>query len=276
MHKPEEFYIGWQQKAPGSFARTVRRFVLTVGVVTTLAAIALVITQQGFVDSVFELGKITEVEGILVKHPVPMLKVAKGFQNGQRPQSVLLIGFGKHGAEKDIELMETAQGKELDGQTVKLRGTRIYYDGKAALELTEGTAAFVGFGQSSYVPPGLRQSLGDVRLLGEILDPKCALGVMKPGYGKPHRSCAVRCLAGGIPPVLRVRNKEGESRYVLVLGLEGQQINDQLLPFVADQIRICGELEQTDDWLVLRTRGAKDILRLQPHWMKGEIPLCGN
>lgn len=276
MHQPEEFYIGWQEKAPDSFARTVRRFIGIVAILTTGTAIALVATQRGFAGSVFELGKITEVEGMLVKQPVPMLKVAEGFGNGRQPQSVLLIGFGKHGAEKDIEAIEAIQGKELDGQNVKLRGTRIYYEGKAALELTEGLDAFVGFGQSSYAPPARRQPLGDVRLLGEILDPKCALGVMKPGYGKPHRSCAVRCIAGGIPPVLRVRNREGESRYVLILGPDGRKINEDLLPFVADQVRICGELEQIDDWLVLRIQGPQSILRLQPHWMKGEIPLCSN
>jgi hypothetical protein len=276
MKKTEEFYIGWQEKAPDSFARTLRRFVLIIGILTTLMAGALVVSQVGFADSVFELGTITEVEGVLVKHPVPMLKVAQGFGNGRQPQSILLIGFGKHGAEKDIAAMEAARGDELDGQTVQLRGTRIYYDGKAALELTEGSKAFVGFGQSSYTPPDRRQALGEVRLLGEILDPKCALGVMKPGYGKTHRSCAVRCISGGIPPVLRVRNREGESRYVLVLGPDGRKINKDLLPFVADQIRICGELEQIDDWLVLRIQGPKSILRLQPHWMNGEIPLCSN
>ena len=188
----------------------------------------------------------------------------------------MLIGFGKHGAEKDIEAIEEIQERNLDGQTVKLRGTRIYYDGKAALELTEGTEAFVGVGTPLAMPSPINQSMGDVRLFGEILDPKCALGVMKPGYGKPHRSCAVRCISGGIPPILKSQDQEGNTEYVLVLGTNGEKINDQVLPFVADQIRICGRLEQVDDWLVLYTEGAESILRLQPYWMEGEIPMCSN
>jgi hypothetical protein len=45
---------------------------------------------------------------------------------------------------------------------------------------------------------------------------------------------------------------------------------------VADQVLICGRLEQKDDWLVLYINPVKDILRLQPYWMDGEIPLCGD
>lgn len=270
----EEFYIGWQEKAPPSYARQSRRFIYTTGIITAIVAIALVLSQKGFVDSVFELGKITEVEGVLIKSPVPMLKVAEGFSNGQKPQSILLIGFGKFGAEKDIAAIEEVQDIDLEGQTVKLRGTRIFYDGKAALELTEGVNAFVSLGESESTIISERRPLGDVRLLGEILDPKCALGVMKPGYGKPHRSCAVRCISGGIPPILRARDQDGKTKYALVLGPNGEKINEELLPFVADQIRICGQLEQIDDWLVLYTEGSESILRLQPFWMEGEIPMC--
>lgn len=272
----EEFYIGWQEKAPVSYARATRRFIWFItGLITVIAAL-LVLSQKGFVNAVFELGKITEIEGVLVKSPFPMLKVAEGFGGWDAPQSILLIGFGKHGAEKDIEAIETVQGKDLEGQTVKLRGTRIYYDGKAALELTEGVEAFVGLGALKPLPSSAPELMGNVRLLGEILDPKCALGVMKPGYGKTHRSCAVRCISGGIPPILRARDQEGNTRYTLVLGPNGEKINEEILPFVADQIRICGRLEQIDDWLVLYIEGAENILRLQPHWMEGDIPLCSN
>ena len=44
------------------------------------------------------------------------------------------------------------------------------------------------------------QVLADnVTLKGEIIDPKCYLGAMKPGGGKTHKACAMRCIAGGIP-----------------------------------------------------------------------------
>jgi len=50
----------------------------------------------------------------------------------------------------------------------------------------------------------------------------------------------------------------------------------EILVFVADQVSICGRLEQNNDWLVLYTNPSNDILRLQPFWMEGEVPLCGN
>ena len=151
----------------------------------------------------------------------------------------------------------------------------IYHKGKTLLELTKGEAAFISKVDSSSNYNVVQSSLGLVSLIGEILDPKCALGVMKPGYGKPHRSCAVRCLSGGIPTVFRITNQEGAENYCLLLGSNGEKINEAVLPQVADQVRICGQLEQQDDWLVLYADAGTDILTLQPYWAKEDIPMCG-
>ena len=190
-------------------------------------------------------------------------------------KSILLVGFGKMGAEKDIGLMEKKEGTKLYGAHVKFKGTRIYHDGKELLELTEGVNSFL---EKSTIPAmhlDIKKEKGSVTLRGEIYDPKCAFGVMKPGYGKPHRSCAVRCISGGIPPVLKMTNKNGEANYCLLVGPNGEAINQLVLEYVADQIQICGELKEEDDWLVLYTDPTADILRLQPHFIEGEIPLCG-
>lgn len=57
------------------------------------------------------------------------------------------------------------------------------------------------------------ESLGEFTLQGEIVDSKCYLGVMRPGNTKTHRACAVRCIAGGVPPVLLVRDAQGDAMY---------------------------------------------------------------
>ena len=49
------------------------------------------------------------------------------------------------------------------------------------------------------------ESLGKQTFVGEIVDSKCFLGVMNPGRLTPHRACAIRCISGGVPPVLLVR-----------------------------------------------------------------------
>ena len=152
----------------------------------------------------------------------------------------------------------------------------IYYDGKAALELTESSNAFSGWGDHSISWSQKKQNLGNIKLRGEIYDSKCALGVMKPGYGKPHRSCAIRCIAGGIPPILRVANKTGTANYFLLLDKNGKPVNNQVLDFVADQVQICGRLEQQDDWMAVYLDPAKDIIRLQHHSIEGAAILCGD
>ena len=277
IRQKNSFYIGWQEQAPPDFARASRRFIALVLAVSILTAVLLVFGQRGFADSVFELGRITAHEGILVKAPAPMLKIQDGKDANGKPlfKSILLIGFGKKGAEATLAAIEADQGQALEGRAVQLKGTLIYYDGKTALELTEGKDAFGGFLErpAAYAPEYV--ALGDVRLRGEILDPKCALGVMKPGYGKPHRSCAVRCISGGIPPVLRITNKAGETNYCIVFGENGQPANSQLLEYLADQVQLCGRLERQDDWLVLYTNPETDIYRLKPYWMEGDVPLCG-
>jgi hypothetical protein len=270
------FYIGWHEKAPKPYARTVGRFVGATLILVVLTAALLVLTQRGFVNSVFELGTLSTHEGLLVKKPVPMLKVQTGINANGTPEynSMLLIGFGKFGAEATLAEIEEEQEQDLEGKTIQLEGTLIHYQGKRALELTKGAAAFAGFGENTSRYQLKKTEIGDVSLRGEILDPKCALGVMKPGYGKPHRSCAVRCLSGGIPPVMRISNQNGATNYCIVVGEDGQLVNQELLDYVADQVQLCGRLEQQDDWLVLYTNPASDLNRLKPYWMSGEVPMC--
>jgi hypothetical protein len=95
--------------------------------------------------------------------------------------------------------------------------------------------------------------LGTRRLTGEILDPKCYFGVMKPGYGKPHRDCAIRCIAGGISPVFRTRSESGETNYYLILDEEGNKMNDALKDFVAEPVSLTARVVQYDDWIILYT-----------------------
>ncbi|MFT5168686.1 MAG: hypothetical protein ACI8P3_003931 [Saprospiraceae bacterium] len=277
MNRKDDFYIGWQDKAPESHSTKTKHFVWLLFVIVPLVAAILVLSQKGFTAAVFEYGVLTEMEGVLIKEPVPMLKVLeKSPSGGQQVKSIVLVGFGKLGAEATIAGIEEEEQKNLTNQTVKLRGTRIFYDNKTLLELSEGPASFAGFGaenKPAYRP--VKKTLGDIKLRGEIYDPKCAFGVMKPGYGKPHRSCAIRCISGGVPSVLRVEEETGETNYFLLLDKEGKPLRDAVLEYVADQVQICGKAERQDDWLVLYLDPQKDILRLQPHWMEGQISMCG-
>jgi len=273
-----EFFVGWMEKTPEGQGKFLRRNLLLLTGIVALVGAALVISQRGFTDSVFEFGQLTTLEGILVDDPVPMLKILTVNSDPINPtfERILLVGFGKMTALNAINKMEKAHG-DLWGKPVRLRGSLIYHDGKKALELTEDEKAFQGWGDESITyPENQFQEMGRHRLVGEILDPKCALGVMKPGFGKPHRSCAIRCISGGIPPLLRVKLEEGRNRYFLLTGLEGEPINEEVIPYIADQIRICGDLAQLDYWNVLRIDPATDIIRLSSWKSEAPIPMCQN
>jgi hypothetical protein len=95
------------------------------------------------------------------------------------------------------------------------------------------------------------QSLGRQTLIGEIVDSKCFLGVMNPGQLTPHRACAIRCLSGGVPPVLLVRPKDGPAIYLLLVSADGKPVNHQVLDLVAEPVEISGEVERQGELLIL-------------------------
>ena len=102
--------------------------------------------------------------------------------------------------------------------------------------------------------PGLAAAvdLGPVELIGEIVDGKCFSGVMKPGAGKTHRGCAIRCISGGVPALLHTEGADPGGRDVLLVDSNGGTVNSRIAPLIADRLRIRGQLLQLDNLLLLR------------------------
>ncbi len=99
-------------------------------------------------------------------------------------------------------------------------------------------------------------ALGKQTLAGEIVDSKCFLGVMNPGQLTPHRACAIRCISGGVPPVLLVRQNDGPAICLLLVSAEGKPVNKQVLDRVAEPLEITGEVERQGELLILRAAPA--------------------
>ena len=270
----DEFYIGYLPDAPDSFAKTVRRFIFLIFVLLGLLAFLLVKNQDGFRNGTFELGNLTEVQGILSSDPVPMLKVPAGTGLDGQPnyKSFMLIGFGKFGAEATLTKMEESAGQTLEGKLLTLEGTLIYYNGKTLLELTNSEAALKKIEDAPQLLSQVK-NLGIQSFKGEIADPKCFFGVMKPGEGKPHRSCAIRCISGGIPPVFKTSTADGIEQYFILTGLNGEKINQAILNQVAKAVELSGKVEEIDDWLVLRIDPEKNIQATHPELL-GSIQMC--
>lgn len=241
----DEFYIGWQKVAPAGFARAATRFIVAMVILFPLMAVLTVVFQQGFSRSSFEFGKLTEVRGIFYRQAAPFLLINHGNDASGQPviQQLLLVAEGKHG----FDHLETAPGVQ-NGDSLTMSGYLIYYDGKTALEVK--AVAHAGHPASGMAVPK-PVVLGQTTLRGELTDPKCFFGVMKPGYGKPHLDCAARCIAGGIPPMLTVCGNGGESEYYLLAGPKGEPLNDCLKNYAADGLQVTGRLEQQGDWYIL-------------------------
>jgi hypothetical protein len=237
----DEFYIGYLPEAPTKTAVMIKRITGFLGVTVVALCCTLALSQRKFSKGIFEYGTLAEVRGVLSLDPVPHIVVA----NGSETHSLLLVGFGKMGAEQAIQIIEKNAGKKLQGQLISLKGTKIYNDGKGLLQITAGDNLGIKIEHAPFSVPAMIP-MGKVRLTGEIVDPKCYFGVMKPGEGKPHRSCAIRCISGGIPPVLAIGGNPAE--YFI---LTGKAINQAILPFVGEPITLEGDLQRYGDWKIL-------------------------
>jgi hypothetical protein len=252
-----EFYIGWMAKAPKSFARHIKRVLLILFPVALIVAFLLSTAQKKFSTASFEFGKLTEVRGIYYNSPVPMLKV---FEKNTLAITIPLVGYGKHGAETAIMELEKEKGLSLNGKEITLKGTLLYGDGKTFLQVDKNDDPIVNVGAGSTFQ-SQQKDLGTQIIRGEIVDPKCYFGVMKPGEGKVHRDCAIRCILGGIPPVLHVQNAFGQSNYYLIVGPNGEKINEAVQDLVAEPVSIEARVVQQDDWIILYT-GKESIKRI--------------
>jgi hypothetical protein len=117
-------------------------------------------------------------------------------------------------------------------------------------ESLKATGDRVAAGQASSGTP--------IRVRGEIVDSKCYGGVMNPGRGKVHRDCAVRCLSGGIPPVLVSENEAGDTTLYLLVDFDGSQLpREKFLDRVAEPVEIAGHLINRGDSKILAVDGIR-------------------
>ncbi len=280
--KEDFFYIGWMPNAPAAYSKHVRKVIIALILLVPAVAIALAFSQKKFSTSIFEFGQLTAIKGIYLQQPVPSLKVisSKDIMGNFTYITIPLVGYGKFGAGGAIAQIEKQNNISLNKKLVTLKGSLLYSDGKTLLQVDVNDHPLVQVDTNSGNPEYLPKvtDLGTINIRGEVLDPKCYFGVMKPGHGKPHRDCAIRCLLGGISPVFYVRNAEGQSNYYLMLGEHGEKINEQLQDFVADPVQLEAHAKQYDDWIVLFVRPSS-IQRISTFsWLKNnddEYASCG-
>jgi len=236
-----EFYIGWQSKSPTRIAKH------SLGIVRVLSFALPVLfflfgAFQNPVDAGgFEFGVERSFEGTLREDPLALLQVDG--KSSQRGMNFLLVGAGKSGPPEYI--------REKSGLRVRFLGSLIHRNGVAMIEMNKPASFEVVGPGDSVTPPVL--ALGDGTFVGELVDTKCFFGVMRPATGKVHRACAIRCLSGGAPPGLLVRDDQGNAMVLLLAGTKGKPL-DIDIELAARVLEIRGELEIHNGTPVLRVK----------------------
>jgi hypothetical protein len=277
--KNSEFYIGWMPKAPAGFAKPVRSVLFVLFPLALMVGLLLAYSQKKFSTASFEFGKSTEVKGIYFNSPVPMLKIVNGKDSWGNASysSIPLVGYGKHGAETAIMELEKEKSTSFNNKELTLKGTLLYGDGKILLQISkeENPVVHIGAAADASLLPQ-QNDLGLQKIKGEIIDPKCYFGVMKPGEGKVHRDCAIRCILGGIPPVLKVMNEKGEMNYYLVVGPHGEKMNEAVQDYVAEPVELEARVVQQDDWVILyvKDKRIKRISAIGLYKSENQIASC--
>lgn len=265
--KDEEFYVGYFEKAPESHRKLIRNWVIGIAIFLPIVAMAIVTSQRGFSVGKYEFGNLTQIEGIISMYPVPMIKILTGTDTEGKSlyQSILLVNFAKFGAEEILMEYTKNADIELQNALVTLEGTLDYRDGKGIMELTKKEKSFISirpaFQSDFHSSIGSSvSSLERVTLQGEITDPKCYFGAMKPGEGKPHKACAALCIAGGIPPVFITTDQNGKNDYYLLVRQDGKPINQDVLDLIGEPVSIQGVTTAFDDWTVLQVPSKSSII----------------
>jgi hypothetical protein len=199
--------------------------------IAVTSGVIIAASQQDPGDGVWDVGREHVAEGTLFLEPYPLVLV------DGRP--VLLTGADKQGVADRV--------RGWDGRRVRVHGHPVTRGELRMMSLAErdepivviGGAAAQGAAPQAGATAGSR-----VTLRGEIIDPKCYAGAMKPGGGKAHRGCAVLCLRGGIPPVLISAAPGGAMTHDVLVDGQGRPLTGEaleaILPYVADAVEVTG------------------------------------
>lgn len=247
--RTDEFYVGYLP-----LPRSLKRFLIVVvpvllaGLVGGASLIASGQSSAG--GGHWEYGVERIFEGYVVGEPYPLMVGVHPFDK-QQSATYIIVSEGKHGSQDRFR---------KGGSGLMLRGTLLDREGRFLIELASKDSIAGGIRYVNDIEDRLwKGPFGTHTLRGEIIDPKCYLGAMKPGGGRTHRACATLCIRGGIPPMFVTRDAEFNETYYLLTNESGGAILEEIVPFIGEPVEVTGELHRIGDLNVLRL----DVARLR-------------
>lgn len=230
-----EFYVGYLP-LPRGIKRGLWVLVPLVLLAGLLIAGVLPAQQNDPGEGVWDLSGVTEYTGVLLAEPYPAIVIP---QEDGGVQTVLLASQVKTGVRERVA--------DFAGRVATVRGNLAERNGRALLTLLDDAAAIEPADAEARIALPTPQDQGRYQLTGQIIDPKCYLGAMKPGEGKVHKACATLCIKGGIPPMFFTQSPDGQRSLYLLTGSDGQAIFDSIEAYIADPITAEGTIEQHGD-----------------------------
>ena len=246
MKRPP-FYIGWEDKPAGGYKKYRLHGFALFALFTQLFLFLLIRTEPPFLASWNRIGKTSTLEGYLVDYPVPAIRIDT---NG-RERTVPLVGFGKMGASAVTEMFRSLDKTGPGGYRVVLEGTLFGLQDHLWMELTGGQKSLLSV-EPAFGKPLKSTDFGEAQVLGEIVDPKCFFGMMNPAFGTIHRSCAVRCLSGRIPPLLVVGSPRYPEDFYFLADQDGKLLEGGLDRLVGRPMLAKGRLIGAGDLKILK------------------------
>ncbi len=237
----EAMFIGWAD-TPVADRRFFLRAGIGLGVAAGLLGFGVAALQPPPGTGRWDPDAVREWRGIVSAEPYAMLRTN---DLGGGPRTALLSCLGKCGVAARIGA--------LAGRAVVVTGSLIQRGAHSMIAVDEGGDWIRA---DSNAQPDLAlafpagQPLGEVSLVGEILDSKCWFGAMRPANGKIHKACASLCIRGGIPPAFFARGSNGQEA-LMIMTSGGSPYGPGLLALVADPVHIRGKVQRVGDLLVL-------------------------
>lgn len=243
----QPFYIGWQSKMSPKLASRLRKAVIMSSIALPMIIGVLVWFQNPVDRGHYESETEKTFEGTLYEQPVPRLRLDSS--EGKNVDHIL-VGIGKFGPGLVIA--------GADGHRVRFSGSLIVREPFRMIEMNRPDSFVILDKDSPPAPQPAVSPLGEGMFTGELVDTKCWSGVMRPATGKVHRGCAIRCLSGGVPPGLLVRDGSGDGMVLLLAGVADKRL-DYDIQLAGTFIDVRGTLELNGSTPVLR------VASITPH-----------
>lgn len=243
----DDFFIGWESETPARDRRTFLAAGLTLSAAALAGGAGIAKLQSAPGAGTWDQGNVRSFTGVATAYPYASLRTRD--VDGQE-RTVFLSCLGKCGV--------TTRISSYAGQAVTVQGTLIQRGKHAMISVIDGIDWIMpnpSVEVTEQNPPAI-EARGQVNLSGLIIDTKCWFGAMRPSEGKVHKGCASLCIRGGIPPALLTKDAKGRSR-LLIMTEQDQAFGEGILPFVADPVRVAGELRSRGGVLFLDSTSAQ-------------------